>query len=62
MSGEVKDVSGFCELGCKVLVHLKSKRMKNLEKGKHTTRVLEAIYLRFEPNREANIVVDPSKV
>jgi hypothetical protein len=61
---KVKDVSRFRAFGCKAWVHLNLERR---EKGKHTPRVLEALFLGFEPNtthpREANTVVDqPSKV
>jgi hypothetical protein len=44
---EVKDVSRFSAFGCGAWVHLNSERR---EKGKHTPRVLEALYLGFEPN------------
>ncbi len=43
--GEIKDVSRFCTFGCKAWVHLNSERR---EKGKHTPRALEAMYLGFE--------------
>jgi len=47
MYGEVKNVSRFRAFGCRAWVHLNSERR---EKGKHTPRALEAIYLGFEPN------------
>ncbi len=47
MYGEVKNVSRFCAFRCRAWVHLNSEMR---EKGKHTSRVLEAIYHGFEPN------------
>ncbi len=50
MYGEPKDVSLYRPLGCRAWVHLNSDRR---EKGKHTPRAKEAIYLGFEPNTSA---------
>jgi hypothetical protein len=47
MHGEVKDFSRFRAFRCRAWVHLNSERR---EKGKHTPRALDAIYLGFEPN------------
>ncbi len=46
MYDDVKDASRFLAFGCRAWVHLNSERR---EKGRHTTRALEAIYLGFEP-------------
>jgi hypothetical protein len=45
--GELKDVSRFRAFGCRAWVYLNAERR---EKGKHTQRAQEAIYLGFEPN------------
>ena len=50
MHGERRDVSRFRAFGCRAWVHLNSERR---EKGKHTPRAVEAIYLGFEPNTSA---------
>ena len=44
---EVKDVSRICTFRCRTWVHLNWERR---QKGKHTPRALEAVYLGFEPN------------
>ena len=48
--GELKDVSRFRAFGCRAWVYLNAERR---EKGKHTPRAQEAIYLGFEPNTSA---------
>jgi hypothetical protein len=48
--GELKDVSRFRVFGCRAWVYLNAERR---EKGKHTPRAQEAIYLGFEPNISA---------
>ncbi len=45
--GELKDVSHVRAFGCRAWVYLNAERR---EKGQHTPRAQEAIYLRFEPN------------
>ena len=47
MHGEKKDLSRFRAFGCRAWVHLNSERR---EKGKHTPRAIEVIYLGFQPN------------
>ena len=47
MHGEKKDFSRFRAFGCRAWVHLNSERR---EKGKHTPRAIEVIYLGFQPN------------
>ncbi len=47
---ELKDVSRFRAFGCRARVYLNTERR---EKGKHTPRAQEAIYLGFEPNTRA---------
>ena len=58
MFGEVKDVSRFVASGCRAWVLLNSERR---EKGKHTPRALEAIYLGFEPNTSAWVFFIPER-
>jgi hypothetical protein len=48
--GELEDVSRFRAFGCRAWVYLNAERR---EKGKHTPREQEAIYLGFEPNTSA---------
>jgi hypothetical protein len=50
MHCELKDGSRFRAYGCRAWVYLNAERR---EKGKHTPRALEAIYLGFEPNTSA---------
>ena len=52
MHGERRDVSRFRAFGCRAWVHLNSERR---EKGKHTPRAVEAIYLGFEPNIHSSL-------
>jgi hypothetical protein len=47
MHGEIRDVSRFRAFGCRAWVYLESDRR---EKGRHTSRAIEAINVGFEPN------------
>ena len=58
MYGEPKDVSRYRPFGCRAWVHLNSDRR---DKGKHTPRAQEAIYLGFEPNTSAWSFFIPEK-
>jgi hypothetical protein len=50
MYGEKKDVSNFRAFGCRAWVYLDKQRR---EKGKHTPRAKEAVYVGFVPNMRA---------
>ena len=50
MYGEKKDVSRFRAFGCRAWVYLDKQRR---EKGKHTPRAKEAIYVGFTDNMSA---------
>ena len=50
MYGEKKDVSDFRAFGCRAWVYLDKQRR---EKGKHTTRAKEAVYVGFADNMSA---------
>jgi hypothetical protein len=50
MYGEKKDVSNFRAFGCRAWVYLDKQRR---EKGKHTQRAKEAVYVGFVPNMSA---------
>jgi hypothetical protein len=54
--GELKDVSSFHTFGCRAWVYVNAERR---EKGKHTSRAQEAIYLGFEPNTRAFLFFIP---
>jgi hypothetical protein len=58
MHGEKRDVSRFRAFGCRAWVHLNSERR---DKGKHTPRAVEAIYIGFEPNTSAYSFFIPEK-
>jgi hypothetical protein len=58
MHGEKRDVSRFRAFGCRAWVYLNAERR---EKGKHTPRAVEAIYLGFEPNTSAYSFFIPEK-
>ncbi len=50
MYGERRDVSDFRAFGCRALMYLDKQRR---EKGKHTPRPKEAIYVGFGQNMSA---------
>ncbi len=58
MHGERRDVSLFRAFGCMAWVYLNSERR---DKGKHSQRAVEAIFLGFKPNTSAYSFFIPEK-
>ncbi len=50
MYGEKKDISNYLAFGCRAWVYLDK---QHREKGKHTPRAKEAVYVGFVPNMSA---------